>query len=382
MSLNFPINPAGQTPVNTYSPTSSPVTNTDNNVTYVFDGVKWVTNGDTSFVGKAGDVMTGPLTVPTLNATDIITSNLRSNNLNGGPLAGFRNRIINGDFKIDQRFDGASTTITAAAALAYTADRFYAYCTGANVNGQRITVAGTQVDPFRYQFTGAASVTGIGIGQRIEAQNCRDLAGKTATLSLNLSNSLLTTVSWQAFYANTNDTFGTLASPTRTSIASGSFTVNSTYSRYSTQIAIPAAATTGIEIVFTVGAQTSGTWVIGQVQLEEGTVATPFESRPRQSEYVLCSRYFQWYLYNFLFWSTSANISHTIPANWPEMRVVPTMGALDEGIPGITRNSSNASGGGVRSFSTTGGDAFLTASTSVPNNAFVTGYRIRMTAEL
>ena len=46
------------------------------------------------------------------------------------------NRIINGAMNIDQRNAGASQTITAAAALAYTVDRWYAYCTGANVTGQ------------------------------------------------------------------------------------------------------------------------------------------------------------------------------------------------------------------------------------------------------
>lgn len=213
------------------------------------------------------------------------------NSLNGGPLAGTRNRIINGDMRIDQRNAGASQTITAGAALAYTVDRFYAYCTGANVTGQR--VQGASVGQFRYQFTGASSVTAIGFGQRIEQLNSADLAGTTATLSVDLANSLLTTVTWTAFYANTADTFGTLASPTRTQIATGTFTVNSTITRYSTQISIPAAATTGIEIVFTVGAQTSGTWTIGGVQLEPGTVATPFERRSYGQELVLCQRYFE-----------------------------------------------------------------------------------------
>lgn len=202
----------------------------------------------------------------------------------------FRNRIINGDTRIDQRNAGASQTITAAAALAYTVDRWYAYCTGANVTGQR--VAGAVTNTFRYQFTGAASVTAIGFAQRIEALNSADLAGTTATLSVDLSNSLLTTVTWTAFYANSNDTFGTLASPTRTQIATGTFTVSSTVTRYSTQISIPAAATTGIEIVFTVGAQTSGTWVIGNVQLEAGSIATPFERRLLSAELSLAQRYY------------------------------------------------------------------------------------------
>jgi hypothetical protein len=135
-------------------------------------------------------------------------------------------------------------------------------------------------------------VTAIGFGQRIEQLNSTDLANTTATLSVDLANSLLTTVTWTAYYATTADTFGTLASPTRTQIATGTFTVTSTVTRYNTNISVPAAATTGIEIVFTVGAQTSGTWTIGNVQLEPGTVATPFERRSYGAELALCQRYY------------------------------------------------------------------------------------------
>ena len=207
---------------------------------------------------------------------------------------GMRNRIINGSMDIDQRNAGSSQTITAGAALAYTVDRWYAYCTGANVTAQRVDNTGTAGSPslYAYQFTGAASVTGIGFGQRIEAVNCYDLAGSTATLGVSLANSLLTTVTWTAYYANTIDTFGTLASPTRTQIATGTFTVNSQLTRYNAQITVPSAATTGIEIVFSVAAQTSGTWTIDNVQFEPGSVATPFERRPVGTELSLCQRYY------------------------------------------------------------------------------------------
>jgi hypothetical protein len=210
--------------------------------------------------------------------------------VNGGSIAGSRNRIINGMAAVDQRNAGASQTFTAAAALAYSVDRWYGYCTGANVTGQR--VAGATAGQYRYQFTGAASVTAIGFGHRIEQLNSTDLASSTATLSVDLANSLLTSVTWTAYYATTADTFGTLASPTRTQIATGTFTVTSTVTRYNTNISVPAAATTGIEIVFTVGAQTSGTWTIGNVQLEPGSVATPFERRSYGAELALCQRYY------------------------------------------------------------------------------------------
>jgi hypothetical protein len=193
--------------------------------------------------------------------------------------------------RIDQRNAGASQTFTAAAALAYSVDRFYGYCTGANVTGAR--VAGTAPNEFVYRYTGAASVTAIGFGTRLEATNTTDLAGSTATLSVQLANSLLTSVTWTAFYATTADAFGTLASPTRTQIATGTFTVTSTLTTYSAQISVPSAATTGIEIVFTVGAQTSGTWTIDNVQLEAGSTATEFERRPIGTELALCQRYYE-----------------------------------------------------------------------------------------
>lgn len=233
----------------------------------------------------------GSTSVPVLaiNAKGQVTSTGTAAITSG--LTGFRNRIYNGDMRIDQRNGGASQTFTAAAALAYSVDRFYGYCTGANATGQR--VAGTAPNEFAYRFTGAASVTAIGFGTRLEATNTTDLAGSTATLSVQLANSLLTSVTWTAYYATTADAFGTLASPTRTQIATGTFTVTSSLATYSAQISIPSAATTGIEIVFTVGAQTSGTWTIDNVQLEAGSTATDFERRPIGTEFALCQRYFE-----------------------------------------------------------------------------------------
>jgi hypothetical protein len=282
-------------------------------------GVEWTDNVD----------IPGTLDVTgntTLDGNLTVGGSFDVTSLNGGPLAGARNRIINGYMTVDQRNGGASQAFTAGAALAYSVDRWYGYCTGANVTGQR--VQGASAGLFRYRFTGAASVTSIGFGQRIEQLNSADLAGTTATLSVDLANSLLTTVTWTAFYANTADAFGTLASPTRTQIATGTFTVNSTVTRYSTSISIPSAATTGIEIVFTVGAQTSGTWTIGDVQLEPGTVATPFERRSFGQELALCQRYFErqgeeTYLG---FPAPNATFAHTFPLMFKaQKRIAPTI---------------------------------------------------------
>lgn len=209
----------------------------------------------------------------------------------------FKNRIINGAMVIDQRNAGASQTFTAGAALAYAVDRWYGYCTGANITGQQIAGGTTPtVTQNRYRFTGAASVTSVGFGQRIEQKNSYDLAGSTCTLSADLAiSATLTTVTWTAYYATTTaDTFGSLASPTVTQIATGTFTVTSTVTNFSANISVPAAATTGIQILFTVGALTAGlTWTIGNVQLEKGSTATSFDYRDYGTELFLCQRYYE-----------------------------------------------------------------------------------------
>lgn len=201
-----------------------------------------------------------------------------------GGLLGFRNRIINGDMRIDQRNNGAAQTITAGVNT-YTVDRWFCVAAGANVTGQR--VAGSGNNQFNYRYTGAASVTSISHLQRIESNNCYDLVGQTATLSVNLANSVLTTVNWRIDYAGGTDNWAL----STTIIASGSFTVSSTLTNFTAQVSIPAAATTGLQVLFSVGAQTSGTWTIGQVQLEAGSVATPFERRDYGRELIMCQRY-------------------------------------------------------------------------------------------
>jgi hypothetical protein len=298
------------------------------------------------YLPASGPVTTVQAALIALQAQDVNLTALAS--INGGQIAGLRNRIINGAMAVDQRNAAASQTITAGAALAYTVDRFYAYSTGANVTGQQ--VAGTSPNAYLYRFTGAASVTKIGFAQRIENINCQDLAEKTATLSVDLSNSLLTTVTWAAYYANTANTFGSLASPTRTLISTGTFTVTSTLTRYNTNITVPLAATTGIEIELSVAAQVSGTWSIGNCQLELGSVATTFEQRSYGLELMLCQRYYETGLYaSGLVGSGTTNAAGQVGFFVP-MRVSPT---VTQGGTYTVTNGATSYGQSSASFTST-----------------------------
>lgn len=203
------------------------------------------------------------------------------------------NRIINGDFKVDQRNAAASQTISAGNANPiYTLDRWYAYCTGANLTTQQTSVNNEN----RLKFTGATSNTALGLGQRIEAKNCSDLPNKTVTLSCKLSSTSLTSITWTVYYANSTDSFGTIASPTRTFISSGTFTINTTETLYKTTVNIPSGANTGLEIVFSsaVGLGAGQTLTIGDVQLEDGSITSPvFSRRSYGQELNLCQRYYE-----------------------------------------------------------------------------------------
>jgi hypothetical protein len=224
-------------------------------------------------------------------------------------VTGFKNRLINGHMQVAQR--GTSATVVAGTAVPTISagfpcvDRWFVYSTGANVTAAQVAGSGNVKN--RLQITGAASVTAVGVGQRIEQNNSIDLAGSTCTLSVDIANSLLTAVTWTASYATTTaNTFGTIGTPTKTQIATGTFTVNSTVTNYQASFAVPSAATTGIEILFTVGSQTSGTWTLGAVQFEKSAVATSYDFRDYGRELSMCQRYCEVYTYpnsilNYLF---------------------------------------------------------------------------------
>ena len=277
----------------------------------------------------------------------------------------FRNVFINGGFSIDQRNAGASQTITAGAALAYTVDRWYAYCTGANITGAR--VAGAAPSQYYYRFTGATSNTAVGFGQRIEAANCFHLVNQNVTLGINIASTSLTSITWTAYYANTTDTFGTLASPTRTQIATGTFTVSSTLSRKTATFTVPSAATTGIEIVFTGGALLgSQTLTYDDAQLEIGNVASTFEQRPIGTELALCQRYYfqpaitGGILFLSAPYSTQFRATNYFPV---QMRVAPHTVSSSGWAGGSTPSANGINSTAVQWFN--GGGAFYADTTTV-----------------
>ena len=203
-------------------------------------------------------------------------------------VAGRRNVLTNGDFAIDQEHEGASQTLTAAAAAAYVVDQWYASCTGANITVQR--VVGTAPNQFALRFTGAASNTGFLLGQPIAAADIAHLASGDVALSLQVKSSSLTSLAWKAYYANAADTFAA-----KTLIASGTITgITSALATKSITFNAGANAANGVAIEFEGGALgATQTVQVEVVQLERGTVASPFERRSIRERFADCQRFYQ-----------------------------------------------------------------------------------------
>jgi hypothetical protein len=244
-------------------------------------------------------------------------------NLNGGQLAGTRNRIINGDMRIDQRNAGASVAITTAGN--YTVDRW----SGNATQNSKYTVQQDASNPagftssLKSTSSSSYSVTSSDIfwlAQAIEGLNTSDLAwgsvsAKSVTLSFWVQSSLTGTFggalrnsagnrsypfSYTISTANTweyktvsiaGDTSGTWLSTNGIGInLSFGLGVGSTYSGTAGAWAAAnyVSATGATSVVGTSGA----TFYITGVQLEPGTVATPFERRSFGAELALCQRYY------------------------------------------------------------------------------------------
>jgi hypothetical protein len=206
------------------------------------------------------------------------------------------NYIINSGFQVAQAATSATITAgtaTPTASLGYpVVDSWFCYSVGGNPTLARITGSNTTAN--RLQLTGAASITSVGIGQRLEAINTTSLANKTVTLSFECSNSLLTSLTVVANRPTTTaNTFGTIGTPTKTLINSTNVVINSTLTRYSVTFTCPQDVDKGLEILFVLGAQTSGTFVLANVKLEEGNIATPYVSATYLTELTLCQRYFR-----------------------------------------------------------------------------------------
>ena len=267
--------------------------------------------------------VTGNATVGSLNST----GNATVGSLNSGPLAGSRNRIINGDMRIAQR----GTSFAAITGGTYSLDRWQWGQVGAMV----CTVSqDTDAPNNTFQSSHKVAVTTVdtsiaagdyaGVLQKIEGYNVRDLIGKTFTLSFWVKSPKTGT----HCIAFRNLGVGSPASPDRSYIKEYTIVAANTW-EYKTITVTGGLITAGtwswtngigMHVIFTLATgttfqTTADAWQTGNflgtanqvnvmdntaneffltgVQLEAGSVATPFERRSYGQELAFCQRYYE-----------------------------------------------------------------------------------------
>ncbi len=250
--------------------------------------------------------MTVRVSKPAFNIREALSALKRKIGIKGGELMaaetvddvhtlinpnGFRNRVINGDFNVWQRgTSGFGLT-------SYAADRWYGMTGTTGTLSQQLFPAGQTDVPgeprcyMRFDKTGTGDYSMF--GQKIE--DVRTFAGKTCTLSFYAKDSVsgLIGVNITQFYdsASGSSSAGTQLLPITTS-----------WKKYVVTFSLPSivgktiGANSYLRLDFTPInglAATVHYTDIARVQLEEGSVATPFEVRPYGTELALCQRFYQ-----------------------------------------------------------------------------------------
>jgi hypothetical protein len=259
-------------------------------------------SGDDTNVGfKLVAKGTGEITVK-VNGSDVFNA---SSNF------GFKNRIINGDFKVAQR--GTSFTSGSNSDDTYNLDRWYVLSDGNDI----VDISQTTTVP-----TGAQNSIGLdvetinkkfGIAQIIEASNCYDAIGGNVTLSFQAKVSSITKldnvkcaiVAWSGTADTvTSDIISAwgVEGTNPTLIANATYenspvnlNVTTSFASYSVTANVDTASTKNL-ILFIwsdVTDTTLGDFLhITNVQLEKGSTATSFDYRPYGTELALCQRYY------------------------------------------------------------------------------------------
>lgn len=282
------------------------------------DSSQWVeaspSSGGSNYVAIDGDTMTGDLTVPSLNT---------------GPLAGLRNVLINGDFRISQRggpFLNATTDT-------YTFDRWTYQGGTANVEAWPSNQSQDGFEGVGLRATSATSVL-QGFAQIVETQNCKYFYGKTITVSCYASVAPVLKVTRQ----NSDSTYTTVTNNVAMNDLGSVGAGNLNY--YSLSVDIPAAqigesngdffVNNGFGLRFDILA-TSTVFDLYNCQVELGPIATPFEQRPIALELSLCQRYYEESSLQRKFWSDSntASARFVFIEFQVKKRAAPTVTAVD-----------------------------------------------------
>ena len=327
MAITFPASPTnGQT-------------FTSGNKTWQWDGTTWLAYGaslsPTVLKVDAANARVGVNNQSPAYALDVNGTIEGTQFLQGtdylSPYQGFRNKIINGTMQVHQRAT-SSTFASGGGSLYYGADRWrtqdYIWSAGSNITvSNETTVVPTGFTNSYKWANGATALTFSSggnqfIGQSVEGYDASALYGKTCSLSFWVRSS--TAGKYSIFFYNNAFTRGLVKT----------YTINTANTwEYKTMTIDMASAVSsgvwekttsaGLTVQFMLGTHAdrtgnslldswgslpsyhyatsdsvnlatvaNSTFYLTGVQLEQGSVATPFEQRPIGAELALCQRYY------------------------------------------------------------------------------------------
>jgi hypothetical protein len=224
-------------------------------------------------------------------------------NMTTTPISGFRNAIINGDFRVWQR----GTSFSSPTNGTFVSDRWLAYFDGTGatrtISQQPHTLGVAPVAGYESEFFIRYNQSVAGTGATYNEYNhkiegVRTFAGQTVTLSFWAKAASTTSLP----FISLRQEFGTGGSPSSsviTSIAS-SVSVGTSWTRFTFTVTLPSisgktlGSTNNNNLTLLLGFPLNSVFTVDiwGVQLEKGTIATPFEQRPIGTELALCQRYY------------------------------------------------------------------------------------------
>lgn len=302
------------------------------------------------------DSTTGKLQNSAITIDDSGNIGSGTQSFNGFGGSGFKNYIINGNFDVWQY--GVSQTSSG-----YGSDDRW---TNRNIGSTKTHSAVTCTDNERALFSASkfsrtvvSSVSGAGnvVDKYQKIEDVTKLAGKTVTMSFWAKADTSKNIAiefWQHFGSGGSPSTAVLG------INAQLVSLTSTWQKKTITVTLPSivgktlgtdgthTSYTAVGFWFDAGSnsnsraanlgQQSGTFDIAQVQLEEGSIATPFENRPYGLELSLCQRYYEIFNTRIAGYQTiGAEVSYiySFKAN---KRIIPTIGVINS--PVLTNTSS------------------------------------------
>jgi hypothetical protein len=293
------------------------------------------------------------------------------------------NPVLNSAFQVWQR----GTTITGAAAITYSADRWMAlrdaFVAGFDVSRQ-VTNDTTNLPFIQYcarvqRTAGNTGLQFMWMANNFESINSIPYAGKTVTLSFyaraGANYSSASNVLQARLYSGlgTDQNIATGYTGTATPIDQNA-TLTTTWQRFSYTATVASAAT---ELAIRFGYTPVGTagandyYEVTGVQLEVGSVATPFKTYAGtlQGELAACQYYYKPTLYGIgKFTSTTAAV---LQVNYGIMRVAPSVVFVSGGIDEIGTTTRTATA--ITALGLGGGTGFISFTVSGATSGAICG---------